>query len=313
MSSPRNVFHGSDGSVVIGRSASEDAYPFHFLTSDGIFTASHLVIGAISSAHHDALIEYERVRPMIRAIVQEGMLKHSGMLTAIIREAIPPHEGNIASIPSVLLLYHRPEEITESLAMVQTSLRIEIHQGSCGFFDSINANCIDFEQEVSMGRSIGVAGTMSSGTMGGYIYDTSTQKGFALTNGHVCAMDKKNELPELPMIIDGNLESVTINQNSDQDHAHSLKVTGETMEDAAERANEYGGLHQVRNDWESQTRSYHEEIKAQEREFGTVRRAEMSLWTDSPSGDGSQCWKDYGIIDPLPGRIPNITSSKITI
>lgn len=149
-----------------------------------------------------------------------------------------------------------------------------------------------------MGRSIGVKGAVSTGTMGGYLCEVSTGKHFGLTNGHVCAMHIKSSLESLPMRMVG--EGMEIFQNSDEDYGPTLESAKARYDLAVDSAAQYGGLGPRRNERELEAKKHYDEINGQKRLFGVVVRAEMSIW-DSPHGE-YRSWKDYGLILPVEGK-----------
>lgn len=266
-----------------------------------MFTSSRLSMTAISTTTHElSIAEYERIRPEIRRIVLCGMLEHGGMYTAVDMKAIPAEPGHEVSLPTVYILFHNPQDIAHRLAGIMTQLRMEIHKGGTQFFNIAGPRNAAFEQEVTIGHSIGVKGAASSGTMGGYLYEASTGNRFGLTNGHVCGMLMKKSLESLPMIMDGEGVPVEIVQNSDQDQEGFFEDAKLAYDTAANKAAECGGLDTRRNMRELEAKKKFDIIKGQNRLFGVVVRAELGIW-NSPALEEDRCWKDYGVILPIKG------------
>jgi len=69
-----------------------------------------------------------------------------------------------------------------------------------------------------MGRSIGPANSLESGTFGGWVTDVNTEQKFGLTAGHVTMGNLKGRVESFPHIV----KDVPIVQPSDADFRESL-------------------------------------------------------------------------------------------
>jgi hypothetical protein len=289
----------ADGTIVINRDPIESRYPMQFLSEEGILTASHLRIRAITSQEDTAIEEYQRIRPAVKHAVLNQLMQHSGFITAVVRKAVPApiqSESN-ALIPTVLIICNSPMDAAKALLNVSTKMRIEVGAGCCKFFCT---NRTSFEEEVNMGASIGVSGCLSSGTLGGYVRDVSTGARFGITNGHVVGMHLKNALEDLPLLITPESPPVNVVQNSDEDHAGTVNDAQKAMAIAATNAEQHGGMNARRNARAVTTESDYNSIKNRNRLFGSVRFGAQAVVNNSP-GEIPQ-WKDYALIDPITGK-----------
>lgn len=48
-------------------------------------------------------------------------------------------------MPTIYVLYHKPQDISHLLAEIKTALRIEIHKGGAQFFNSTGPHSAGFE------------------------------------------------------------------------------------------------------------------------------------------------------------------------
>jgi hypothetical protein len=151
------------------------------------------------------------VRPAILRVLEETAAGPCWFLTAA-RLDCPTAS---LAIPTVVLLCTNPKRCRLRLEEIDTELRIVVAMGGPAF--RTRGHNIGYLQRVPMGGSIGVKGVLSSGTLGGYIFDPITRKQYALTNGHVAGMQWKGQKSAMPVVVTES-EKVIIVQNSDEDY-----------------------------------------------------------------------------------------------
>ena len=91
-----------------------------------------------------------------------------------------------------------------------------------------------------MGVSTGVQGVISSGTVGGYLFEKSSKKSFGVTNGLITAMHLKVAKSSLPVTVIA-ADGVTMVQNSDEDHRTWLEQAASDWKVAIEEHEMYAG------------------------------------------------------------------------
>ena len=69
-----------------------------------------------------------------------------------------------------------------------------------------------------MGRSIGLVGNSSSGTMGGWVFDVKIGQIYGIMAGHICLAHRRGQVKGLPYSESG----IQLLQPSDPDHAAIL-------------------------------------------------------------------------------------------
>ena len=254
-----------------------------------------LALGAIIPATDGmAIAEFERVRPAILEILEETGAGPCWFLTAA-RLDCPKA---LVAIPTILLLCSNPKNCRLELKAIDTELRIVVAMGAPAF-RAIGPHNTAYYQRVHMGGSIGVKGVLSSGTLGGYIFDPITKNRYGLTNGHVVAMNLKGRMSAMPVVVTES-EQLVIVQNSDEDYALMKKDKLEILEQAVAVDEIYGGAH-PRCAWK-RVAAQREFAKFEQidRELGIVKFGHMGI-VDSETRN-YKCWKDIGVVDVKPGN-----------
>lgn len=237
-----------------------------------------------------AIAEFERVRPRILRILGETCSGPCWLLTAT-RQDCPTSP---LSIPTIVLLCSKPDSCRAQLEEIDSELRFLVAMGG----PVLLGHNIGYSQRVPMGGSIGVKGVLSSGTLGGYIFDRTTEKQYGLTNGHVARMQWKGRKLAMPVIIT-ETEQVTIVQNSDEDFGQQRTDIMQNLAHAVEVDQVYGGTH-PRWSWErARAQAELDKHEKHDRELGTVKFGNMSI-VDSETPK-FKCWKDVGVVDIKPG------------
>jgi len=93
--------------------------------------------------------------------------------------------------------------------------------------------------KAKMGVGMGVEGVNSSGTFGGYIFETTTMKRYRLTNGHVTAMHLKQGVSA--SVVVQKAEGVKMVQNSHQDHLRTIETAEAYLKDWVAKDELYSG------------------------------------------------------------------------
>ena len=150
-----------------------------------------------------------------------------------------------------------------------------------------------------MGVSVGVEGVNSSGTFGGYIFETTTMKRYGLTNGHVTAMHLKQGASALPIVVQ-EADGVKMVQNSHQDHLREVERVETTLKDWVAKDELYSGGNPKAASNRTKAAAKVETLKKRNRNFGKVKLGEVDL-VDAEGGP-FKCWKDLGVIDVCEGE-----------
>ena len=271
------------------------------------YSPALFVTAPITAYHAGEICHYHIVRPQILDILQRafpesesswGLTLIARVLSRVTWASSDQVVNDNYFTPTIYIVCSNPNLIINAIegALQSCPLRCEIQKGS---LDLLNEHgCRGYEREVSMGRSIGVQGDGSSGTMGGWIFDVNTSEMYGLTAGHVCLANQSRQLDGLPHSV--AMAGTVIVQPSDEDYAAvSLELTKEAAK-AHQQSEQMGFMHPL---FESRRLVAEEEVQAfqavcADRVFGKVIGSHVAI-INSPRTTAPQ-WKDYGLICPVP-------------
>ena len=192
--------------------------------------------------------------------------------------------------PSIYITCANPELLLEDLDGILSlcSLRAEVHTGTASL--STEDGCCGYETKVSMGRSIGLVGNSSSGTMGGWVFDVQIGQIYGVTAGHVCLAHRRGQVKGLPYSESG----MQLVQPSDSDHAAALLQLEEEVAISHRRSEQMGFMHQrlEANRLKYVQRLNEYKVGSGDRAFGTVLYGYVGTTTSQ--------WKDYAMISAQP-------------
>ena len=205
--------------------------------------------------------------------------------------------------PTVFIVCLNPAMIEQEVATISIhcSLRIEIQSGEISLYSSsvLNTGCKGYEEKVSMGRSLGCAGSFAPGSLGGWIIDVTSQEKFAITAGHVTLGHRYGQLKSLPYSESGQVIMQPADPDFDEILAEAEKQYGIAHVKSEQCGFMYPRLERPRLEMENRVNVL-KDLSTQ-RMFGTVIHGSISIVT-SEQDPGRKMWKDYGIISALPGK-----------
>ncbi|KAF8436075.1 hypothetical protein BGX38DRAFT_1215828 [Terfezia claveryi] len=208
--------------------------------------------------------------------------------------------------PSIYISCPKPSRLLQELVAIDTPLRIEIHTGNVQPLAELpeeyvpSTGSTEFEQKITMGRSIGVKDNDTSGTFGGWVFDVDNGSCYGVTAGHVVAAQSRGQIPSLPVKITEK-DNITLTQPSDQDFHKDLKSEQkkhhqrivECVKLSQQNKRAEGSIPSLLRrlagavDILVETENQMQEFLPKEREFGSVLSAIVGV-------DGQ--WQDYALL-----------------
>ncbi|KAI5781296.1 hypothetical protein EDC01DRAFT_789857 [Geopyxis carbonaria] len=258
-----------------------------------------------SSEQRRAIVEYERVRLQILEILEQTDAGPSWcMLLATIQSDPQPALGTPFIVPTIMIYCNNLQRCYHELAKADTYLRIEVRKGGIAFNVGTRESPFNYwyNEIAGPGRSIGVEGVKSSGTLGAYVHNKATYEIYGVTTAHVTMMHLHETNDRLPITLLEN-DQVKMVSNSDQDHDKELMDSKNLLDSAIKKDEDFGGICPRRAKIRANAQAHYQSVLQSDRSLGMVQYSQLSI-VDTPQ-TGGKSWKDVGLVEIRDDRMGN--------